>query len=435
MTFGEYMTNSNKGKAIVFREITTAMVLVVATVLALVFNGCQQSKNSDSLDDVARIESVWKVVSENDEDKKIFFPITSTDKSTIQVYMCFSDGKAYTVLEVMGKSNADENGLFKGEPWEEDYTFKNDFLIINGIPEVFLIKGNTARMISTNASKTSILTLVRVSSPTVAEIKAAKGGTHPPTTEYVKVPYDQLESYLEKKASDTELNYIEVTGNIPKEDFKGVPYDSGNLGKKLKNYSSKKVALKIESYPADLTDMSDCFDTCNNLVLLENFPEAGLENLYGCFGDCVELTTVPDIPDGVKNMISCFEGCKKLTSVGKLPSSVENMNDCFKNCTNLASSPDIPASVTLMQGSFENCTNLSEVRLRCDYNSAVDSSNKKAFFNIFKNCTSLSKKSIKVPKVYYDNYVQGTALNTMAILGATVIEKEEKFEGLTELNP
>lgn len=65
----------------------------------------------------------------------------------------------------------------------------------------------------------------------------------------------------------------------------------------------------------------------------------------------------------------------------------------------------------------------------------MDSSNKKAFFNIFKNCTSLSKKSIKVPKVYYDNYVQEAALNTMAILGATVIEKEEKFEGLTELNP
>lgn len=67
------------------------------------------------------------------------------------------------------------------------------------------------------------------------------GGPTPPS--YVQVPYGELENYLRDTASATGVNYIEVTGAIPKEDFKGKDAGTptpGALGKKLKDNTSKK---------------------------------------------------------------------------------------------------------------------------------------------------------------------------------------------------
>ena len=132
---------------------------------------------------------------------------------------------------------------------------------------------------------------------------------------YTEVPHGQLEAYL-TNASATEVNYIEVTGISPadlKGDTSPSPPDPGALGQKIKNNSSKKVALKLPS-GLSVTDMSACFSQCENLVSLENLP-SGVTNMQACFYKCENLTTGPDIPATVTMMKECFRFCKKLQSV------------------------------------------------------------------------------------------------------------------------
>ena len=154
---------------------------------------------------------------------------------------------------------------------------------------------------------------------------------------YMEVPYGQLEAYLANNASATEVNYIEVTG-IPEAALKGSyasPPNPGALGQKIKNNSSKKVALKLPD-GLSVTDMSYCFVQCTNLVSFENFP-SGVTDMRACFYRCENLTTVPDIPASVTGMKECFRFCRSLTTALNIPAGVYDMTSCFQNCKKLQS--------------------------------------------------------------------------------------------------
>lgn len=56
---------------------------------------------------------------------------------------------------------------------------------------------------------------------------------------------------------------MSAAGTIPAIKFlgrEGSPSEASELGKILKKYSTKKIALKIENYLADLTDISYCIE-------------------------------------------------------------------------------------------------------------------------------------------------------------------------------
>ena len=242
---------------------------------------------------------------------------------------------------------------------------------------------------------------------------------------YTEVPYNQLEAYLANNASATEVNYIEVTGSIPAAHFKGTagsstsPTYPGALGQLLKNNASKKVALKLPNSISGLTDMSNCFASCKNLISVENIPSDvtdmrccfyGCENLttvpaipatvrgmMECFRFCTSLTTAPNIPSGVNSMAYCFDGCTSLTTVSNIPSSVTDMEGCFQSCTSLTTVPDIPSSVTDMRYCFRNCTVLKRVKINRGYADYK-------FDNTFEHCTALKDGGIKVPSVYLAIY-------------------------------
>lgn len=205
----------------------------------------------------------------------------------------------------------------------------------------------------------------------------AGGGGGPTPPSYVQVPYGELDNYLKNTASATGVNYIEVTGAIPKEDFKGkeegVPIP-GALGKKLKDNPSKKVALKIEAYPSDLVDMSYGFSNCANLIGLANLPTSNITHMTRCFIDCKNLTACPDIPVSVEDMVACFNRCEKLTGV----------------------------------------------KLKCNYNST-------GFGFAFNSCDALTDGSIKVRGAYYANYTASLALNNMKVPGDTDEARKKKF--------
>ena len=169
---------------------------------------------------------------------------------------------------------------------------------------------------------------------------------------YTKVKYDDLDGYLQNKASDTDINYIEVI-ELRKADLTAVG-DLSPLGDTLLKNNGKKVALKLGGV------------------------------------------------SGVEDMSYCFYGCTSLVQVSALPEGVTNMSRCFALCTNLTEAPAIPESVTNMNGCFGVCTKLEGAVLKCNYNSAGN-----MFDNAFKGCTALKDGGIKVPAGQFAAYKAG----------------------------
>lgn len=170
---------------------------------------------------------------------------------------------------------------------------------------------------------------------------------------YTKVKYEDLDNYLQNKASDTDINYIEVI-ELRKADLKEAGAGLSPLGDTLLKNEGKKVALKLGGV------------------------------------------------SGVKDMSYCFFGCTNLVQVSALPEGVTNMSYCFVGCTNLTEAPAIPESVTNMNSCFGLCSKLEGAVLKCNYNSAG-----KMFENAFKDCKALKDGGIKVPAGQFAAYKAG----------------------------
>ena len=165
------MKHSNKKRAAAF--ITAAFIVLTA---ALVFTGCPNSAGGSSSGG-GNIDGVWKALSSTvNGGTPVPYPIFNPNPGggTGQLYYCFSEGKAYLAFKIEGNSNPGGNGLFKGDPWEEEYTFENNMLKLVGESLPFVLTGNTAALTTTEGSKIIVTMLERVSLPTVAEIKAVK---------------------------------------------------------------------------------------------------------------------------------------------------------------------------------------------------------------------------------------------------------------------
>ena len=214
------------------------------------------------------------------------------------------------------------------------------------------------------------------------------------TVRYTQVPFAQLDNYLKTKASESTVNYIEVTG-LTKENLNGL-VNASPLGKTLKASPSKKVALKFGGTIAGLTDMYSCFRECETLVQVSGIPE-GVTDMSSCFNDCTNLTQAPVIPASVTDMSFCFNDCTNLTQAPVIPTSVTDMRFCFSDCTKLTQASVIPVNVTDMQNCFYGCTSLKTIVLKCNYNSEKDAKNDPYFKDAFYGCTALTAGGIKVP--------------------------------------
>ena len=300
--------------------------------------------------------------------------------------------------------------------------------------EKWTITGGTLQAGGTEGSLTAT---VKITAETTVSVRFEHS--------YTEVPFGAngatLAGYLNtgSPASDG-IYYINVTG-LQAADLEGTTTAS-QLGKILKDKSTKKVSLKLPKTVEGLTDMRDCFHGCENLVSVAVIPES-VTNMNDCFLGCTNLTQVSAIPQGVTQMIECFKGCTSLTKAPAIPAKVTRMAQCFQGCTSLTDAPAIPQGVTDMEGCFygctnltkapaipesvkdmaqcfsgctkltqvppipkntefmtmcfQNCTSLTSVTLKCNYGDGK-------FRDAFKNCTSLSGGSIKVPHDYLQNY-------------------------------
>ena len=217
--------------------------------------------------------------------------------------------------------------------------------------EKWTITGGTLQAGGTEGSLTAT---VKITAETTVSVRFEHS--------YTEVPFGAngatLAGYLNtgSPASDG-IYYINVTG-LQAADLKGTATAS-QLGKILKDKSTKKVSLKLPKTVEGLTDMRDCFHGCENLVSVAVIPES-VTNMNDCFLGCTNLTQVSAIPQGVTQMIECFKGCTSLTKAPAIPASVTRMERCFAGCTSLTDAPAIPQGVTHMSGCFINCTSLTK---------------------------------------------------------------------------
>ena len=238
--------------------------------------------------------------------------------------------------------------------------------------KAFALRKTGAAALITAATLT--LALLFTGCPQKAKPKAQE----PTPPEYTPVAHGKLKEYIQNLPAGDTVHKIEVTG-LKKEHLNDS--GSGSLRSILHFGLNKKVALKLPKTVEGLTDMSNCFAECENLVSVANIP-SGVRDMRGCFEGCIRLKTAPVIPYGVLEMSYCFQGCKNLTSV------------------------------TLKCGCIPHF-----------------------FEDTFKDCTALGVDSIKVPKAAYHQFITAEALNKMAVPGTDDEEKKAKFKGLAELNP
>lgn len=395
----------------------------------------------------------WELNGQAVNGTELTYTLKAVKESKVKVYFK-SGGSGVTSFKVT--LNAGANGKLSSDPPipSDGMIPENTELTFKAEPDSgyeadkWQITGGAFEAGTGTAGSTTAKVKLTADITVSLSFKKSGGGGDPA---YVKVPYTELDAYLRDTASSTEINYIEVTGTIQPEDFKG----SGGstlpsvLGQKIKTHPAKKIALKLPATVPGLTDMSRCFYKCENLVSVENIPE-GVTSMGSCFFGCTGLAQAPVIPQSVNNIThcfywctalkkapalpknikvidSCFDNCTSLTEAPHIPKNVESVAECFSNCTSLTQAPDIPAGVKDMWRCFDGCISLKRVKLHCNYNPAIINA-EKAFLGLFNGCTSLEAGGIKVRAAFYNNYTDAAALNVMAVPPAgNTAEQKKKF--------
>jgi hypothetical protein len=178
----EYMMNLSNKKAVAFKGVVT--LFAGALLATLVFTGCPQSNAGGGNQSGKKIEEgVWKMLSsktvKDGKTEEQTFPLTQKQgemKITMQPYFCLSDGKLYTAMQMSSDTIPEANGIFKNdEMWDKAYTYANNTITLQDLSHIpFTVNGDKATSITSKGKDSMTMTFERVSSPTVAEIKAAK---------------------------------------------------------------------------------------------------------------------------------------------------------------------------------------------------------------------------------------------------------------------
>ena len=157
---------------------------------------------------------------------------------------------------------------------------------------------------------------------------------------YTKVPFAELQAYLQNTASAEEVNYIEVT------DIEAETLASDTDGSSF-GYRAPSGFGEVPALPVSITGLFNCFSGCKSLKKAPAIPEH-VTSMLRCFSGCKSLTEAPIIPAGVIDMYGCFENCTSLTNVPNLPKGIVRMTDCFSGCAPLTA-----GSITVSHSELE----------------------------------------------------------------------------------
>lgn len=101
-----------------------------------------------------------------------------------------------------------------------------------------------------------------------------------------------------------------------------------------------------------LYDLTETFSDCISLETTSPIPDT-VKNMTGTFSGCTSLKTGADVSNasGVTNADSIYADCIVLNDA-KLPPAVQSVESAFENCINLKSMPEIPETVDYMPSCF-----------------------------------------------------------------------------------
>lgn len=129
----------------------------------------------------------------------------------------------------------------------------------------------------------------------------------------VLIPISKLGNELNALDSNTNITPYNITvTELTNNNF-------NNLNTALTGNTTKFVNLKTTQIPIEITDLSNSFESCSNLVVSPSISENILD-LTETFKNCSNLEEIPlfEVPLSVleNNAADCFYGCSSLTSVG-----------------------------------------------------------------------------------------------------------------------
>lgn len=207
--------------------------------------------------------------------------------------------------------------------------------------------------------------------------------------------------------------------------------NAGQIGWRVKvndETLSEYPTLLEEINDLPLISLSYAFSQCKALKETPWIPE-GVTDLTGTFSGCGDLTTVVNIPNGVKIMVETFQNCPELENVPTIPEGVLDMSGAFAGCTGLTEMPTIPPNVVFMYQTFMNCSKLSTIQEILP-ESIVDLS------YAFSGCKKLvTAPQIPQSVIHLDGTFQNcTALTTAPTIPENVQTMRECFYGCSKLS-
>ena len=149
----------------------------------------------------------------------------------------------------------------------------------------------------------------------------------------------------------------------------------------------------------NITDMSNIFLFCNNLISISNltFDTSKITNMCNVFCGCESLKAIPDISqwniENVTDISGMFSGCSSLNSIPDISNwntkNLTDINNLFSGSSSLKSLPDISkwdtSKVTNMNNIFNKCSSLESLPDISKWNTnKVSNMN-----NIFSECSVL----------------------------------------------
>ena len=126
-----------------------------------------------------------------------------------------------------------------------------------------------------------------------------------------------------------------------------------------------------------VTDMSELFDNCVNLVEISDksyWDTSNVKNMNKMFNDCLSLKQFPEIKGwttmNVLSLEEMFNNCRSLEEINGLSNwkirNAENISALFSGCIKLKSLPDLSNwetnKVTKMINLFNKCKSLEEIK-------------------------------------------------------------------------
>lgn len=122
------------------------------------------------------------------------------------------------------------------------------------------------------------------------------------------------------------------------------------------------IALENTSaIPSSVKNMTGTFSGCTSLQTGADMKEAyGVDNADYLYADCIVLNDAK-LPPSVRSIESAFENCINLKSMPEIPETVDYMPSCFAGDISMTNLGVIPAGVLDIGNAFDGCTKIRGV--------------------------------------------------------------------------